>query len=46
MYDLDRFLKAQSRDYEAAPEIDVFQRVLDKYFSGEKDQNTLAMIGK
>lgn len=31
---------------EVALEIDVFQRVLDKFFNGEKDQNTLAMIGE
>ena len=29
---------------EAAPEIDVFQKVLDKYFDGQKDQRTLEMI--
>lgn len=29
---------------EAAPEIDVFQRVLDKFFDGKKDQRTIELI--
>ncbi len=29
---------------EADPECTVFQQVLDKYFAGEKDQNTLKLI--
>lgn len=32
--------------FEAAPEIDVFQKVLDKYFGGRQDQNTLRILGK
>lgn len=31
---------------EAAPEEKVFQRVLDKYFGGEKDQKTLDILAK
>ena len=30
---------------EAAPEYDVFQKVLDKYFQGEKDPKTLRILG-
>ena len=30
---------------EAAPEYDVFQKVLDKYFHGEKDPKTLRILG-
>ncbi len=30
---------------EAAPEADVFQKVLDKYFDGIKDQKTLDILG-
>ena len=29
---------------EAAPEIDVFKKVLDKFFDGEKDQRTIEKI--
>ena len=29
---------------EAAPHIDIFQRVLDKYFGGRKDERTLALL--
>ena len=29
---------------EAAPEEDVFQRVLDKFFDGKKDMRTLAIL--
>ena len=29
---------------EATPEIDVFQRVLDKFFDGKKDQRTIELI--
>lgn len=29
---------------EAVPEMDVFQRVLDKFFGGEKDQKTLDLL--
>lgn len=29
---------------EAAPEEDVFRRVLDKYFNGKKDTRTLAIL--
>lgn len=30
----------------AAPEIDVFSKVLDKFFEGQKDKRTLEMIGE
>ena len=30
---------------EAAPEIEVFQKVLDKFFDGKKDEMTLKIIG-
>ena len=30
---------------ETAPEYDVFQKVLDKYFHGEKDPKTLQILG-
>ena len=30
---------------EAAPEEIVFQKVLDKFFNGEKDQKTLDLLG-
>jgi len=29
---------------EAAPDIDVFQKVLDKFFDGKKDERTIEMI--
>ncbi|MCD7818974.1 MAG: DUF1810 domain-containing protein [Lachnospiraceae bacterium] len=29
---------------EAAPEEEVFQKVLDKYFAGEKDRRTLQIL--
>ncbi len=29
-----------------APEHDVFQKVLDKFFNGEKDEATIAIIEK
>lgn len=31
---------------EAAPEMDVFQRVLDKFFEGKKDEMTLGILDK
>ncbi|MCD8082609.1 MAG: DUF1810 domain-containing protein [Clostridiales bacterium] len=31
---------------EAAPEEEVFQKVLDKYFKGEKDRHTLQILGR
>ncbi|MCD8222969.1 MAG: DUF1810 domain-containing protein [Clostridiales bacterium] len=31
---------------EVAPEEDVFQKVLDKYFDGEKDRRTLQILGR
>ncbi|MCD8379303.1 MAG: DUF1810 domain-containing protein [Lachnospiraceae bacterium] len=31
---------------EAAPEEEVFQKVLDKYFAGEKDRRTLQILGR
>lgn len=31
---------------EAAPEIEVFQKVLDKFFNGEKDHKTLALLAR
>lgn len=31
---------------EAAPEYEVFQKVLDKFFEGRKDRRTLALLGK
>ncbi|MCC8139798.1 MAG: DUF1810 domain-containing protein [Lachnospiraceae bacterium] len=31
---------------EAAPDEEVFQKVLDKYFDGEKDSHTLQILGK
>ena len=31
---------------EAAPECDVFQKVLDKYFEGKKDHATLRILGR
>ena len=31
---------------EAAPEEDVFQKALDKYFDGIKDQKTLDILGQ
>ncbi|MCC8061091.1 MAG: DUF1810 domain-containing protein [Clostridiales bacterium] len=31
---------------ETAPEEDVFQKVLDKYFDGEKDRHTLQILGR
>ena len=29
---------------EATPDIDVFQKVLDKFFDGKKDERTIEMI--
>jgi uncharacterized protein (DUF1810 family) len=29
---------------EVAPDIDVFQKVLDKYFGGEPDQRTIQLL--
>ena len=31
---------------EAAPEIEIFAKVLDKYFAGQKDTKTLEVLGK
>ena len=31
---------------EAAPEIEIFAKVLDKYFAGQKDTKTLEILGK
>ena len=31
---------------EVAPEEDVFQKVLDKFFAGEKDKQTLQILGR
>ncbi len=31
---------------EAAGEVSVFQRVLDKFFEGKKDERTLKLIGR
>ena len=46
MSDLKRFLEAQDDDFAVALENmnPVFQRVLDKYFDGAKDQKTLELI--
>lgn len=42
---LDRFIKVQKAFYkealEADPQCEVFQKVLDKFFDGEKDQKTI-----
>ena len=47
MSDLSRFEKAQETDYERAllaPEMDVFQKVLDKFFEGKPDQRTIELL--
>ena len=42
----DRKLKSSMTLFDAATEtIDVFQRVLDKYYQGKKDYRTLRMLG-
>ncbi|MEE3393166.1 MAG: hypothetical protein VZR23_05710 [Lachnospiraceae bacterium] len=51
MCDSVRFLKAQERDYddalaEAAPDEEIFQKVLDKFFGGKKDDKPLRIIGR
>ena len=32
--------------HEVAPEIDVFQKVLDKFFDGKPDQRTIELLGE
>lgn len=55
MSDLSRLLKAQETDYkralseirsghEVAPETEVFQKVLDKFFEGKPDQRTIELL--
>lgn len=34
------------RVYEAAPEQEVFQKVLDKFFHGERDSRTIQLLGE
>ena len=32
--------------HEMAPEMDVFQKVLDKFFDGKPDQRTVELLGE
>ena len=50
IFDLQRFVTEHEKMFDtayaelAAPEEDVFQKVLDKFFDGEKDGKTLFLL--